>query len=93
MDAVLENPETSIQQKSALRRFFITYQSVRHSQWLLGWLSTTARTKRYQPTLAADAPTAHVLSTEWLNRARETLGGLIPLAPMRVGRGQIVHAP
>ena len=93
MDAFLENPEASIQQKSALRRFFITYQSVRHSQWRLGWLSTTARTKRYQPTLATDTPTAHVLNIEWLNRARETLGGLIPLAPMRVERGQIVHAP
>ena len=66
MDAFLENPEASIQQKSALRRFFITYQSVRRSQWLLGWLSTTARTKPYQPTVATDAPTAHVLSIEWL---------------------------
>ena len=66
MDAFLENSEASIQQKSALGRFFITNQSLRHRQWLLSYLSSTVRTERYWLILATDAPTIHVLRIEWL---------------------------
>ena len=67
MGTFLENPNANVQQKSALGRFFVVYQSLCPSQRLLGRLSNAMQTEHGRLILAKDTPTADMLSIEGFN--------------------------
>ena len=72
MGTFLENPNANVQQKSALGRFFLSYQSLRPSRRLLGRLSNAMQTEHGRLILQTDTPTAYVLSIDGSDKDSST---------------------
>ena len=68
MGTFVETPNANVQQKSALGRFFVVYQSLRPSQRPLGRLSNAMQTEHGRLILQTDTPTAYALSIEGSNK-------------------------